>query len=371
MLRDIYLRTLAACDPALLVRKVLRPDMPRDVVAIGKCAGALLDGVGEHARDAFVAIPDGYRLPSVAAPASGAGGRERPPLHTDIAIGGHPDYTDASFEAGERLLRFVEAHDDLLFLISGGGSACVEVPAPGFTREQLVRENARLLASGLPIGEINAARKKMSAIKGGKLAQRVRGRCVTLVYSDVSAGALGDVASGPTIPGSDDVHLIADNATLVRAAATLTRRFAPPSPATRERDGVRVIAEQIEGDVDDAAKFLVDRLKHANAVVAGGEPTVVKRGDGKGGRCLELAVRVALHAGDLRGEALFGSSDGVDGNSGVAGVAIRLPAAIDRAAAERELARSNSLAVAQEIGEPIIIPAAGNNLRDLYLLARS
>jgi hypothetical protein len=61
----------------------------------------------------------------------------------------------------------------------------------------------------------------------------------------------------------------------------------------------------------------------------------------------------------------------VDGNSGVAGVAIRLPARIDRAAAERELARSNSLAVAEAIGEPIMIPQAGNNLRDLYLLARS
>ena len=351
MLRDLYLQTLANCAPERLIRRVLRDDMPRDVVAIGKCAGALLDGIAERVHDTFVAIPDGYRLPKAKA---------------DIAIGGHPDYTDASFEAGERLLRFVDAHHDILFIISGGGSACVEVAAPGFTREQLARENARLIAGGLPIGEINAARKKMSAIKGGRLAGRVRGRCVTLVYSDVSTGALGDVASGPTIPGSDEVHLIADNTTLVTTAATLVRE-AGEGGAKR----VRVIAEQIETDVDDAARFLVEQLRDADLVIAGGEPTVVKRGDGKGGRCLELAVRVALQAGDLRGEALFGSSDGVDGNSGVAGVAIRLPAPIDRTAAERELARSNSLAVAQAAGEPIIIPPAGNNLRDLYLLARS
>src|SRR5204863_5486000 len=151
-----------------------------------------------------------------------------------------------------------------------------------------------------------------------------------------------------------------------------------PLPHERERVAlseakgrVRVIEEQIEGDVDDAAKFLVEQWRKHDFVIAGGEPTVVKRGDGKGGRCLELAARVALYAGDLHGEALFGSSDGVDGNSGVAGVAIRLPAALDRAAAERELARSNSLAVAQAAGEPIIIAPAGNNLRDLYLLARS
>jgi len=342
-LRDIYLQALANCAPERLIRRVLRDDMPRDVVAIGKCAGALLDGIAEHVRDAFVAIPDGYRLPKT---------------NADVAIGGHPDYTDASFEAGERLLQFVDAHHDLLFIISGGGSACVEVPAPGFTREQLTRENARLIASGLPIGEINAARKKMSAIKGDRLARRVRGRCVTLVHSDVSTGALGDVASGPTIPGSDEVHLIADNTTLMRAAAELMPH-------------ARVIEQQIETDVDAAARFLVEQLREADAVIAGGEPTVVKRGHGRGGRCLELAVRVALLAGDLRGEALFGSSDGVDGNSGVAGVAIRLPAPIDRAAAERELSRSNSLAVAQAAGEPIIIPPAGNNLRDLYLLARS
>jgi len=134
---------------------------------------------------------------------------------------------------------------------------------------------------------------------------------------------------------------------------------------------VRVIDEQIEGDVGDAARFLLAQLETADFVIAGGEPTVAVRGEGKGGRCIELAVRVAMAAGGLRGDLLFGSSDGVDGNSGVAGVAIRLPAAIDRAAAERELARSNSLAVAAAAGEPIIIPAAGNNLRDLYLLARS
>jgi hydroxypyruvate reductase len=343
MLRDIYLEALAGCAPERLVRPALRNDMPRDVVAIGKCAGALLDGIADHVRDAFVAVPAGYRLPKTRA---------------EVAIGGHPHYTDASFEAGERLLAFVEWHDDLLVIVSGGGSACVEVPAPGFSREQVTGENARLIASGLSIGEINARRRQMSAIKGGKLARCVRGRCVTLVYSDVSTGALADVASGPTIPGSDEVHLIADNSTLVRAAAELM-----PHAYT--------IEQQIEGDVDDAARFLIEQLRNHATVIAGGEPTVVKRGDGKGGRCLELAIRMAMHAGDLRGEILCGSSDGVDGNSGVAGVAIRLPAPLDRAAAERELARSNSLAVAEAIGEPIMIPEAGNNLRDLYLLARS
>ena len=85
--------------------------------------------------------------------------------------------------------------------------------------EETARANAEWIASGMAIAEINARRRTLSAIKGGKLAARVRGRAVTLVYSDVSAGALQDVASGPTLPGSEAV-LVADNATLVRAAAT-------------------------------------------------------------------------------------------------------------------------------------------------------
>jgi len=106
-------------------------------------------------------------------------------------------------------------------------------------------------------------------------------------------------------------------------------------------------------------------------LIAGGEPTVVRRGDGKGGRCSELAVRLALAAHDLSLTALFGSSDGLDGNSGVAAVALTLPVRIDRKAAENELARSNALAVAQSLGRVIAMVPTGNNLRDLYLLARS
>jgi glycerate-2-kinase len=70
-------------------------------------------------------------------------------------------------------------------------------------------------------------------------------------------------------------------------------------------------------------------------------------------------------------EALFGSSDGVDGNSGVGGIQISLPAAFDRTMAARELDRSNSYEIAAAIGKPLTMVPSGNNLRDLYLLARS
>jgi glycerate 2-kinase len=381
-LERIYLAALAECAPERLVRRVWRPEMPRNVVAIGKCAGALLDGIPDF-DDAFVVVPDGYREPGAKA---------------EVHKGGHPQITNASFEAGRALIDFVDAHNDILFLISGGGSACVDLPlAPWFDQRDLVDTNARLIKSGVSIGEINCVRKHLSAVKGGRLGARVRGRSVTLVYSDVSSGALADVASGPTLADTttkrdaidilerlggfdtivtklldekcpetvkrisrSTVELVADNDTLTLAAAAI----APTSVRCEQ---------QIECDVSAAAMFLLDRVKAiepGQVLVAGGEPTVVTRGDGRGGRCSELAVRVALGAIQPV-DALFGSSDGVDGNSGVAGVRISLPAAFDRTMADRELARSNSYAIAAAIGKPLTMVPSGNNLRDLYLLARS
>ncbi|MBV9494697.1 MAG: DUF4147 domain-containing protein, partial [Acidobacteria bacterium] len=308
-LLDLYLASLAHCAPERLVREKLTPALPRHVVAIGKCAGALLDGIADHVRDAFVAMPHGYREPRTRA---------------IVVKGGHPQITDDSFEAGERLRAFVDAHDELLFLISGGGSACVEVPLPPLTREQLIRANQRLLDSGEDIHAMNVVRKHLSAIKGGRLGKR---NSVTLVYSDVSRGALADVASGPTLGDAstkedaiailqrirdcDDlvktlqrpdvpdtvrdtfgsVQLIADNDTLVATAIAL---------AVREGAAVERWDGPIECDVETAAQQLAARakqLRKGELLVAGGEPTVRKVGDGKGGRCSELAVRFARALG--------------------------------------------------------------------------
>jgi glycerate 2-kinase len=345
-LREVYLATLADCAPELLVRAHVDASMPRDVVAIGKCAGAMLDGVAQvlDVGDAFVAIPDGYRPPATRAA---------------VHVGGHPHMTAASFAAGRALLSFVDARRDLLFLVSGGGSACVEVPREPFLEEHVAAANARLIASGLPIAAINAKRAEMSAIKGGRLRERVRGRAVTLVYSDVATGALADVASGPTITAADQAILVADNTTLVRAAA---QRF---------RDKAVVFTGQLEGDVADAAAVLADaahNLQPGRVLIAGGEPTVAIRGAGRGGRCIELAVRFAASSAC---EALFASSDGLDGNSGAAGIYLprrARPGLPD--GWEAALAASDSYRIATQIGEPIMIAPAGNNLRDLFFVAR-
>ncbi len=388
-LKSIYRKTLEACAPETLVRDLVDPSSPRDVVAIGKCAGSLFDGVAARidVRDALVVIPEGYRSPA------------RP---CELLLGGHPEMTTASFQAGRRLREFVSRREEILFLISGGGSACVEAPLePWFDERVLAAINARLVAAGPPIADINCVRKHLSAIKGGRLASRLR-RSATLILSDVSTGRWADVASGPTV--ADDttneqaaevldriggfdgiaallrsgdcpetlrriegatVALIADNDTLVTAAESIARS-----------EGLHPVRfpRQLESDVADAAVQLHDlaaRLRPQEVLIAGGEPTVERRGSGRGGRCMELAVRFAMLPRNEGLEILMGSSDGVDGNSGAAGVAAHLPVTLDRARVDEALERSASMEIAELMGEPIKIPPTGNNLRDLYLLTHS
>jgi len=380
-LEQIYRLTLERCDPAKLIADWRSGGPLSTVVAIGKSA-AIIDAI-PHAA-AIAAVPAGYPEPRTC----------------EVVRGGHPDMNADSFEAGRRVVEFVEAHDDILFVISGGGSACVELPlAPWFEERDLIETNARLVASGIPIGEINCVRKHLSAIKGGRLAARVRGRSVTLILSDVSDGALADVASGPTLADpttkADAIRILEriggceriieklhgapetvkelDNATAeVLADNSLLRDTA--AKIAEENGFVPVMWQgQIESDVEEAAQALLARartLGDRELLIAGGEPTIVRRGSGKGGRCSELAVRFALAAGNEKVAALFGSSDGVDGNSGAAAISIETPAAIDPDQARQELVNSNSFAVASSAGRAIMIPPTGNNLRDLYLVAR-
>jgi len=379
VLEEIYRETLEQCRPERLIQ--VPANAPENVVALGKCAAGLFRGV-PSVRDALVIVPAGYPRAD----------------EVECLEGGHPELTAASFAAGRRLLEFVDAHEDILFLISGGGSACVEWPLEGFTQEELIAANHKLIASGLTIREINTVRKELSAIKGGKLAQRVRGKTLTMVYSDVSTGRLADVASGPTLKsdttrneatkileaiGENDLakklhaphqshpshqshqsHLIADNTTLVATAAAIAKSKGLTP---------RTIAGQLEDDVEQAAAQLsvaAAQLRPGEILIAGGEPTVAVRGEGRGGRCFELAARFALR--ELRDvTALFGSSDGVDGNSGAAAALLPPNPSVDHARIVTELNHSNSLKAIEMLGRAIMIPPTGNNLRDLFLLARA
>jgi len=327
--------------------------------------------------------------------------------------GSPPQIDEASFVAGDAVRGFVRSsRRPVVFLISGGASACVELPlAPWFSREELTLANRLVVNSALPIGAINTVRRHLSAIKGGRLAADAPARSLTLVYSDVASGKIADVGSGPTLP---DPSTNAEAAALLRQVgrgaaadiiATLEDPALPETPKSPSHAAILVadnstlaaraalsagkrgyrtrrVERQIEEEVETAARELsaeAGALQRGELLIAGGEPIVAVRGDGRGGRCCELAARFALAMVDdaAAGEvcALFAGSDGVDGNSGVAGFVIspaRLAAsALSPAEIERLLARSDSYTIAAAAGEAIMIPPTGNNLRDLFLLARS
>lgn len=400
-LRDIYLATLDRCSPERLVREAIRnASLPfrADVVAIGKCAAALLRGTASEIEisRALAVAPAGY-------PASIDSGGQ-----VEIVTGSHPQIDEASFAAGRRLVDFVStSNEHIVFLVSGGASACAELPlAPWFDEAMLRHVNSLLVLSGLPIGSMNVVRKHLSSIKGGRLATRARCGSTTLVYSDVSTGRLDDVGSGPTLADTstnEDAAAILDrldDAVCRKAAALLRNGGVPDTPGSLEAALPRLVADnatlvstaariaegrglrpvvvesQIEGDVDDAARGLsnlLDGLAPGEVLCAGGEPTVTVLGAGVGGRCSELAVRFARHAkGDFI--AVFASSDGVDGNTGAAGAVISSAALRAAGIPDAEIAAaldaSDSFSVVHRIGGAIIIPSTGNNLRDLYLLAR-
>src|SRR5262245_45384010 len=120
----------------------------------------------------------------------------------DAIVGAHPVPTTASEQAGRKALALAESVGEdaaLLVLLSGGASALMAVAADNVTLDAQRATNARLLKAGADIYALNTVRKPLSAIKGGRLAARVRGRCGTLVISDVVGDDLSVIASGPTV----------------------------------------------------------------------------------------------------------------------------------------------------------------------------
>lgn len=399
LLRTIYLRALDECSTETLVARTahLLPTGDVNLVSIGKAAVPLLRALRQRLprlQETFVVVPSGY-------------GDLAPGEATHAHITSHPDLSDASFAAGDALLDFLRASNrPTVVAISGGGSAAIEHELrPWFSRDELIHVNRILVRGGFPIAEINTARKHLSAIKGGRLAQLLARGSISLLLSDVSPDQPEMIASGPTFADpttNQDAAAALQRTGDARCAAIaqrLTRSEVPETPKQLDHDAVvigdnttlisaAVSLAQAEGitvarfpelnrDVASVARQLFDAAPATGALlVAGGEPTVNVTGSGQGGRTFELAAHVAklcLSEGvAMRG--LFGSSDGVDGNSGAAGIVFETAPLLTNPPAaaliDAGLARSDSFSLAPLLGEAIMTGATGTNLRDLFLLAR-
>jgi len=306
------------------------------VVAIGKAATAMARGAQTHL---------GQRLDSGLVITKYGHAAHSLPLDTwQVLESGHPVPDTNSLVAGEALLRYLDGLPDdmpLLFLLSGGASALVEALPGTITLAELERANDWLLGSGFAIDQMNRVRKRLSCIKGGRLARHLRGRrCLQLLISDVPGDEPATIGSGPLIPSPDvqlpdglpdwlqallrhgeeepavdspafaaiDTHVVASNA-LARQAAL--------NEAEKRGLTVHDHAGYFQGPVEGLAKVFADALLQGEEGIYlwGGESSVrLPDNPGRGGRNQHLALAAAsLLAGQEHILLLLAGTDGTDG----------------------------------------------------------
>jgi hydroxypyruvate reductase len=334
--------------------------------------------------------------------------------------GGHPWPNEDSLLAGTAIVKVLSSlpQDSLvLFLISGGASAIAEKPYyPDFTLSDVVQTNRVLVHSGAPIAEINAIRKHLSALKGGRAAQAAKGATqVSILVSDVPDHALDALASGPTLPDSStvsDCYEIANRYEMLPRFSERVRKIFESSqlqetpkanePAFASSQFVTVLSNQtamdaaaekakalgfaveVDNRCDDwdyaqAADYLLERLRDLRGrfprvcLVSGGEVTVkVADNSGTGGRNQQFALYCATKIAGENITVLSAGTDGVDGNSNAAGAIVDGNTNARAAESGREpsqaLARFDAYPLLQEIGDAVVTGPTGNNVRDLRIL---
>lgn len=370
---EAFLGGLAAVDPTVLVRAAVRQgrlddwlfeggarrDQPKwiQVLALGKAAPRMLWGLVE-AGVPFQGI--GVAPPGVPAPSVDTFRWHQ---------GDHPVPGGRSLAAGQAVLDWAAAFPEgepLLVLLSGGASACVEVPLEGTPQELAARWEA-LLAEGLPIEETNRRRAAWSALKAGRLGRRLLERTprirVWLLADTDPATAQATVGSGPFDAGGIPHHVLASSNELV-AAAGLRLGAAGWS--------VYRYPQRIAGDAEGEARRFAEAFRGlpgpSVALVGGGEPLVrVPLGAPAGGRCAHAALAIAQHleAGEL---FLAAASDGVDGSSHSTGA---WSTAEDAGPAALEaVSRRAALAPLKAKGRLLDLGATGTNVNDLWVALR-
>ncbi len=346
--------------------------------------------------------------------------------HIDTIEAGHPVPDRNGVDASRRIMalaRDAQAGDLIICLLSGGGSALLPLPAENLTLADKQETTNLLLACGATIHEINAVRKHLSDIKGGRLAQAAApAQIVTLILSDVVGDDLDVIASGPTVP---DQSTFAECMTIMERYDLFSRL--PNSVRTHIECGLsgetaespksdshpwshtaniivgsnrqalqacRQAAENsgytplllsclLEGEASDIARMHAAIAKEILAsgspvaapacLLSGGETTVTLKGDGRGGRNQEFALATALAIdGSPYIVALNAGTDGTDGPTDAAG------AVVDHTTAERartagldirrHLSNNDAYPFFKMLGDLVTTGPTGTNVMDVNIL---
>jgi hydroxypyruvate reductase len=336
---------------------------------------------------------------------------------------GHP-VPDEQGEAAARetleLTRGLGPDDLLLVLVSGGGSSLLSLPVEGIAMADLKQVTRDLLASGAPIQDMNTVRKHLSSIQGGRLALASRAPVLALVVSDVTGDDPTHIASGPCAP---------DPSTYAEAIAILERFDVTPPPSIAAHLGAgaaggvaetpkpgdprfartenRVIAtahaslmaaaaymqargitpmvlgDSVTGEASEVAKVYAalarqlrmhgHPLKPPVAMISGGETTVTLRGKGRGGRCSEFLLSLAVELDGLGDTwALACDTDGIDGSEDNAG-ALMTPDSTRRARAlgldaKKMLASNDGYGYFSALGDLVVTGPTRTNVNDYRVI---
>ncbi|MEM1615072.1 MAG: glycerate kinase [Pyrobaculum sp.] len=370
------------------------------VVGFGKAsvkmAKAAVDALGGLVRGGVVISPEG----------EGSVGPVR------VLKGDHPVPGRNTLKSSQELLEYLEEvgeGDALLVLVSGGGSALFEAPEEGVSLEEVGRISLQLMKRGADIVELNAVRKRLSRVKGGKLLKMVKARYVlSLVISDVVGDRLDTIASGPTAPDyttTDYAVAVLKKYKMwdelpphVKEAVLRGDTLKPGDPhfnkvknvvvasnlqslrraeeVLRSRYNTLLLTAMLEGEAREAGRVLASVAKgvahHSTpvprpaAILAGGETVVTVRGSGVGGRNQELCLSfaVAVKGYDIYAACL--GTDGVDGNSPAAG------AIVDGAMASAAdplpyLENNDSYTFFKALNRAIYTGYTGTNVNDVFI----
>ncbi|MHB8217721.1 MAG: glycerate kinase type-2 family protein [Candidatus Sulfotelmatobacter sp.] len=336
--------------------------------------------------------------------------------------GGHPTPNAESIHAANAILKALNAQTAsslIIFMISGGGSSIVERPIDDeISLDDLIATYRALVLSGAPIAEINAIRKHLSAVKGGRLARAAfSAQQVSLLVSDVPSDTPDALASGPTMPDStsvEDCYRIVEKHALLpqfphSARELFERRALEETPksddqafyrsrwwtilsnqtaveqasAAAERAGFAVHVDNSSDDWDyeRAAEYLLKRLAELKkstdrvCLISGGEVTVKVTNGGVGGRNQQFALACAAKIAGKNITVLSAGTDGVDGNSPAAGAVVD-GTTITRAQSSgldvrAALEKFDAYRFFSALGDTIETGPTGNNLRDLRILLAS
>ena len=332
--------------------------------------------------------------------------------------GGHPTPNAESIQAAGAILKSLDslnAASLVIFMLSGGGSSIVEKPVDDeITLPDLVATYRTLVHSGAPIAEINAIRKHLSAVKGGRLARAAYpARQVSILVSDVPDATPDALASGPTMPDSTSLQ----DCERIAAKYGLTEQFPKPvgdlfrqhaleeTPksddpafvharwwtvlsnkvaveeaavaATQQGFAVEVDNSCDDWDYEKAADYLVNRVRELRrsvsrvCLISGGEVTVSVCNGGTGGRNQQVALACAEKIAGEDITILSAGTDGIDGNSLAAGAGVD-GSTLERAggveALRRALAGFDAYPLLEGLGDAVVTGPTGNNLRDLRVL---